>query len=64
MQKETDNADYDVMHLPDSLVNDILAAKLKSGIRVKAWTDNSNIHASTSELPLNATLFIDEGEGL
>ena len=35
-----------------------------NGIRIRAWTDNDDIRASTSLEPTNATLFIDEDDGL
>lgn len=36
----------------------------QAGIRVRAWTDNDDIHASTSTAPANAMLILDEGDGL
>lgn len=41
-----------------------LAKPEPQGMRVRAWTDNDDIRASTSLEPTNATLFIDGGDGL
>ena len=60
---ESANASPAIKKLSDEIAAYLMRSE-RPGIRVRAWTDNSDIHAITDRHPANATLVLDDGEWL